>query len=143
MKRMRPVLGVLVGLAMVSLLVACKSQPSEKPYTSEFYSDGVKHLSWSGKVQGRVTISYWPSGIDNKRHWGAVAEEIMQNQHQPVPMRPGFCYLELLENPGSVSIIEQPDPHNNYTCRILIDHNLDEPDRYNFNVFWKSQEIPE
>ena len=126
------------GLACC-VLASCETPPPQNPYTSEFYSGGVKLLSWSGAIKGKVNIHYTPYGIDFRRKWGSRSKGVMQRQHQPMPQRPGICYLDIQQSPGFITVVRQPDRGNNYTCEILIDHNLDEPGRYNFDLYFLSQ----
>ena len=135
-----------VGLtcaALLPLLLSCSSAPPENPYTSEYYTGGVKLLSWTGVVKGRVTILCSPNAIDLRRSFGSRAKEVRQKLHNPMPKRPGICYLDIQQSPGFINIIEQPARLNNYTCEIRINHTGDEAERYNFNLLFVGQGKPE
>jgi hypothetical protein len=129
-------LGALGVLALAVALAGCRGGSTQKPFTSEYYKGGTRLMGWAGTVKGQVLIQFFPMGIDYRRYPSAKEKDVRVEMVRYIPQEPGLCYLDIKANPGALYIEEQPSPHNGYTCRIRIRHDLTEWGRYEFDLYF-------
>jgi hypothetical protein len=95
-----------------------------------------ERLLWSGEVDGEADVVVRRDRVTVENRSGRAVAGERAEQTAPLPAREVAASLRKLEGRGSVTIVEQPGPRNDYTLRLRIDDEKGGSDFYRVEVTW-------
>ncbi|HEX9005112.1 MAG TPA: hypothetical protein VGB07_34700 [Blastocatellia bacterium] len=99
-------------------------------------NNGGRGVSWSGRVDGRDLIYIRGNQLWVDHRDGQVIRDTDFRFFRPLPNRQTSVTVRRLSGRGTVRLIEQPSPYNNYTAVIQIEDRESGSDRYQLEIDW-------
>lgn len=100
------------------------------------YGEGGMH--WSGNVDDALEIRIQGRRVDYRRLSGAGMRGVRYGfTGVPLPDRDAQVYVSTNQGRGSVSVVEQPSPRNDYTAVIRVRDPQGGFGHYDFDVRWR------
>lgn len=92
---------------------------------------------WSGRVDNEVEIRLQGRSASYRTLSGAALRDVRLEAHQGLPREEGIVTIMQRQGRGTVSVVEQPTAHNNYTAVIRIRDPQGGASSYDFDVVWR------
>ncbi|HMV52016.1 MAG TPA: hypothetical protein PLD20_15230 [Blastocatellia bacterium] len=93
-------------------------------------------VSWQGRVDGRDLIYIRGNQLWVDHRDGQAIRETDFRFFRPLPNRQTSVTVRKISGRGSVRLLEQPSPYNNYTAVIQIEDRDGGSDRYQLEIDW-------
>lgn len=93
-------------------------------------------VSWVGRVDGRDLIYIRGNQLWVDHREGQAIRETDFQFSRPLPNRQTNVTVRRVNGRGTVRLIEQPSPYNNYTAVIQIEDRESGSDRYQLEIDW-------
>lgn len=97
---------------------------------------GGRGLTWSGRVDGRDLIYIRGNQLWVDHREGQAIRETDFRFYRPLPDRQSRVTVRRLNGRGTIRVLEQPSPYNNYTAVIQIEDRESGSDWYNLEINW-------
>jgi hypothetical protein len=98
-------------------------------------SDGF--LNWSGDVDDRITITIHGRDVHDVTNSGQGTTNINVDEKWGLPEEPGFVILRDADGRGTVQVLQQPRPGNDYTAVVQIYDPQPGRAHYHFTLGWR------
>jgi hypothetical protein len=125
---------------MMGTAISCRDTPPPRPFDSDHFSGGIRILSWSGQVVGRIVIAYSPYKLEYQTAWGSRVISPVVQRDADMPQAPGLCYIDKKDTTIKMTLLSQPTTENTHTCEVLVFNPSDEPAACNFDLFFLPHE---
>jgi hypothetical protein len=94
-------------------------------------------LAWEGVVDGISVIHVQGNRLQIEDRQGLPVQRQRFRIYRPLPSRREEVRLEIVEGRGRVSILQQPQPANNYTLSIAIEDRQGGAGFYSLRAYWE------
>ena len=122
MKTMLATLAVIGALVM--LIVPAHAQHHER------------QLSWSGDVDDTVIISIHGNKVVDRAISGKDTQNVNVDFDGRLPHEPVKVEVTSWSGRGTVDVVRQPDPYNDYTAEVRVYDPQTGRGHYTFNLSW-------
>jgi len=130
----------VICLAAAAAMTACRSGQPAPEFKTPYFSGGIKILSWSGKISGRLIIAYSPYGLNFGEESGVKVLDSNSQRHADMPQVPGLCYIDDKGSSARIAILTQPTAENTYTCEVQIFNPSEDLQPCSFDLYFLPHE---